>query len=222
MSEDIIKKCHINSKALRLVSMTWSITNWYCLLRRDSLVTACTVPWMKKVLKDRIKPFAVVVEESLKQVAHMLFSSAWCLPEKGFYHSVFGTSIDLKWATTTVGKLFQFWLGRAWRGPAAESRVCLLKPSEIDSDTSVSKGQSHSGPAEKEKTRHCPGAESWGWQPSQLGSIALTECCPLPVTSELGTKHEVTWGDHLLQWGMQWSRIIPLLTAKKCDLLSTC
>lgn len=159
MSEGIIKKCHINSKALRLVSMTWSIINWYCLLRRDSLVTACTVSWIKKILKDRIKPFAVAVEESLKQVAHMLSSSAWCLPEKGFYRSGFVTRIDLKWATTTVGKWCQFWPGRTWRGPAAESRVCLLKPSEIDSDTSLSKGQSLSGPAEKEKTWHCPGAE---------------------------------------------------------------
>lgn len=36
---------------------------------------ACTMPQMKKILKDRIKPFAVVVEESLEQAEHMLSSS---------------------------------------------------------------------------------------------------------------------------------------------------
>lgn len=57
---------------------------------------ACTVPWMKKILKDRINPFAVVVEESLEEAAHMLSSSACCLPEQGSYHSSSGTSKDLK------------------------------------------------------------------------------------------------------------------------------
>lgn len=313
---------------------------------------------MKKILKDRVKPFAVVVEESLKQAAHMLSSPAWCLPEKGFYHSVFGTSINLKWATTTVGKWCPFWLGRVWRAPAAESRVHLLKASEIDSDTGLSKASQQScreredmalprsrelgvraQPAGQRCTDSavplCPArraghGQRWWWaqtqprdhqaclcwdrsgaseevppggglstdtpqlrdeacaaqgprevcpgcectpdlhegsknmhrefgspmdgdlHPSSEGEVLVLEqrnswgrrfCqhfwnCPpqflspgqhLPaalilwqeLVRELGTKHEVTWGDHLLQWGMQWSRIIPLLTAKKWDLLST-
>lgn len=53
-------------------------------------------------------------------------------------------------------------------------------------------------------------------------------CSPVlwwEVVRELGMKSEVTWGvtwDHLLQWGMQRSKIIPLLTAKRWDLLSAC
>lgn len=115
-----------------------SLIDTNCLLRSDSFVTACTALWMKKILKDRIKPFAVVVEESLEQAAHML-SKLCLMPARArFYHSFSGTSTDLKWATITVGNWRQFWLGRMRRALAAESGVHLLKPSETDSNTGLS------------------------------------------------------------------------------------
>lgn len=61
------------------------------------------MPWMKKILKDRIKLLAAVVEESLGQAAHMLSSSGWCLLEQGFYYFLSGSGMNLKWGTTTAG-----------------------------------------------------------------------------------------------------------------------
>lgn len=54
---------------------------------------AFPMPWMKKILKDRIKPFAIVVQESLEQAAHVLSGSGFYF---FFYYFFSGTRIDLK------------------------------------------------------------------------------------------------------------------------------
>lgn len=121
-----------------LVSMKWSIINWYKLFVKEWLIChGLHSALNEKILKDRIKPFALVVEESLEQTAHMLSSSAWCLPEQDFYHSFSGTSTDLKWATITVGSWCQFWLGRMRGALAIVSVLCLLKLSEMDGNTGL-------------------------------------------------------------------------------------
>lgn len=161
-----------------------------CLLKSDSFVMAYTMPWRKKILKDRMKPFAIAVEECLEQAAHKLSSSGWCLLEQGFA----GTRMDVKWVTTTAGDWCQFW--QAGRGMhrvlRAESGVHWLKPSllTLTATQTLLEDSTHSGPARKEKEWHCLE------QRSQLARQGCTAGA-LFLCAQRGQWHMASNGDRL-------------------------
>lgn len=129
---------------------------------------ACTMPWMKKILKDRIEPFAVAVEESLEQAAHTLSSSGWCLPEQGFYYFFSGTRTDLKWATTTVSNWCQFWQGGIQSSNRIRGALTETLFADTDSNTGLSRGQHPQWSCREREGMALPGAEI-----SQLAG----QCC---------------------------------------------
>lgn len=140
---------------------------------------AFTMPWMKKILEDRIKPFAIVVEESLEQAAHVLSSSGFYF---FFYYFFSGTRMDLKWVTTTVGSWCQFWQGGMHRVLTAESGVHWLKPSLLTLIVTQTLLESsiHSGPTREGMA--LPGAEI-----SQVPvSVALLGFCSLIPSEDSG------------------------------------
>lgn len=105
----------------------------------------------------------------------MLSSSAWCLPEQGFYRSFSGTSTDLKWATITLGSWCQFWLGRMRGALAIASELRLLKLPQVDGNT----GLPGVWPCQewREGLRQGTRLVVMEWI---AGSATQIACCPMP------------------------------------------